>query len=129
RLGEEAAAAGGTVRCLLGNHDLLVLAVARFGDFETSSPRRSLREDWIANGGRERDVALLGSRHLDSLAGLPALTRHGTTLLAHCDSTLYLELGGSVDDVNEAVSSALAGDDIRSWQRLNGLFWRRNELR
>jgi hypothetical protein len=129
RLGEEAEAGGGAVRCLLGNHDLLLLAVARFGDFQTSSPRGSLREDWIANGGRERDVELLGERHLDWLAGLPALARHGTTLLAHCDSTLYLELGGSIEEVNEAVSSVLAGDEVRSWRRLNGLLWRRNELR
>lgn len=129
RLSVEAAAAGGRLECLLGNHDLLVLAVARFGDFETSSPSGSLREDWLANGGRERDLELLGERHLDWLASRPALGRQGTTLLAHCDSTLYVELGSTLDEVNEKVAAALAGDDLAAWNELNSRLWRRGELR
>ena len=53
RLEDEANVEGGSVRSLLGNHDLLLLAVARFGDFPTKSPRASARQDWKANGGRE----------------------------------------------------------------------------
>jgi hypothetical protein len=128
RLEREAEASGGAVCSLLGNHDLLLLAVARHGDFESRSPRRSIWADWTANGGLVRDVRQLTDDHLCWLARRPALGRHGSTLLAHCDSTLYLDLGGSLEAVNESVASTLAGDDTGAWADLDDGFWRRNEL-
>ncbi len=129
RLEREAEAAGGSVRSLLGNHDLLLLAVARFGDLETGGPRGSVRADWLANGGRLRDLEALTPESLAWLARRPALGAHGRTLLVHCDSTLYLELGDGLDEVNEHVAATLAGDDPAAWAELEQRLWRRNELR
>jgi hypothetical protein len=128
QLERDAETAGGAVRSLLGNHDLLLLGVARFGDLETRSARGSLREDWLRNGGRTRDVELLTGEHLDWIARRPALGRFGSTLLAHCDSTLYIELGDSIDDVNARVAATLAGADVRRLADLDNRLWRRNEL-
>jgi hypothetical protein len=128
RLDGESQAAGGAVHCLLGNHDLLLIAVARFGDFESRSPRASIRADWQANGGTARDLEHLTDEHVAWLARRPALGCRGSTLLVHCDSTLYLELGDGVEEVNEVAASTLAGDDASQWADLDDRLWRRNEL-
>jgi Calcineurin-like phosphoesterase len=127
-LQHDAQNAGGCVQSLLGNHDLLLLGVVRFGDLETKSARRSLRESWLGNGGRTRDVELLTGEHLEWMARRPALGRYGSTLLAHCDSTIYLELGDGLDAVNAHVAATLAGDDLGRWAELESRLWRRNEL-
>ena len=61
--------AEGAVRCLLGNHEALLLAVHRFGDEETSFPGTSFRDVWRANGGVESDLRALtdGARRVDHL--------------------------------------------------------------
>ena len=39
----------GAVRCLLGNHEVLLLSVVRFGAEETSIPGESFHEVWRRN--------------------------------------------------------------------------------
>ncbi len=57
RLQSEAALAGGQVAALLGNHDLLLLAVRRFGMYRTVGMSADFRENWQRNGGCETDLA------------------------------------------------------------------------
>ncbi|HEX3590553.1 MAG TPA: metallophosphoesterase [Pseudonocardiaceae bacterium] len=116
-LGEQAAAAGGSVRALLGNHEILTLGMHQFGDTEVPSDfgSRSFERSWQLNGGQEADQTSLTDRQLDWLAGLPVLARVDDYLLMHSDTVEYLGWGQSVDEINESVGQVLAGDDIVRW--------------
>ncbi|HEY6076343.1 MAG TPA: metallophosphoesterase, partial [Gaiella sp.] len=50
---------GGAVRCLLGNHEAMILAALRFGDEETSFGEQTFREIWTLNGGVDSDLDAL----------------------------------------------------------------------
>ena len=78
--------------------------------------------------GESMDLAALDEGQVEWLALRPALGREGSTLIMHCDSTLYLELGSSVEVVNQRVAVTLASDDPSAWAELEGRLWRRNEL-
>jgi Calcineurin-like phosphoesterase len=101
------AESGGAVRCLLGNHETLLLAVRRFGGEETSFPGMSFRDVWRANGGLESDLRGLTQEHVDWITSRPALAREGDVLLLHADTDAYLRYGATVEDVNETVSAVL----------------------
>jgi hypothetical protein len=118
----EAEGAGGAVRSLLGNHDLLILAVARFGASPRSAAGRLFRLNWEANGGRASDLARLTVEHAEWLAALPAMARVGDDLLVHADAPLYLRYGASIEEVNRAIRDVLTSDDPARWDRLFGEF-------
>jgi hypothetical protein len=101
----------GDVRCLLGNHELLLLAAWRFGDTPAGGPGGTFRAQWLANGGRHGDLERLTADHASWIAELPALAREGDTLLLHCDSDRYLRHGSSVREVVTAVARIVSGDD------------------
>ena len=128
RLQREAEAAGGSVQALLGNHDLLIAAVAQFGDFEVSGGLGRVRLDWLTNGGREHDLERLGEAHVEWLCRLPALARVDSTLLVHCDAVFYRDLGDSVEAANDAVRDTLLTGGTSDWDDLLGVFGRRFEL-
>ncbi len=117
RLQHEASGAGGFVGALLGNHDVILQEVMRFGNRESPGRKRQgrslgFRDMWLQNaGGRPEDLERLQPRHLEWLMNLPALAkvsdRLGDTLLMHADSTFYLEYGSSVQEVNATVRSLL----------------------
>jgi hypothetical protein len=115
RLQEEAAAAGGRIGALLGNHDVLILAVRRFGNRPALGPGGGFADNWRANGGQPDDLARLADRHIAWLAGLPALARCGDALIVHADSTLYLDYGPDIAAVNRTLGDLLAGDDLPAW--------------
>ena len=94
--------AAGNVRCLLGNHDALILAVARLADDAVDATGVSFREMWMMNGGSVRDLERLESRHLEWIERMPAVARDGEWLLLHADTDAYLGLGATPDAVNEA---------------------------
>jgi hypothetical protein len=121
----EAYAAGGTVQSLLGNHDLLICAVARFGSSPRSATGRLFRLNWEANGGRVSDLERLTAEHAHWLAALPAMVRVGNDLLVHADAPLYLRYGDSIEEVNRAIRDVLASDDSARWDRLFGEFCER----
>src|SRR5579883_3337615 len=73
RLQREAPAAGGQVACLLGNHELMMLAAYRFGRRSTGLSSSFITR-WKQNGGNRKDLAALTREHLDWLAQLPAMT-------------------------------------------------------
>ena len=117
RLGEQAADAGGSVRALLGNHEILTLGMHRFGDTEVPSDfgNRSFERSWRLNGGQETDQEKLTDRQLDWLSGLPVLARVDDYLLMHSDTVEYLGWGQTIEEINDSVTRILAGDDIVRW--------------
>ena len=62
RLQTEAAAAGGSVSSLLGNHEMLLLAAYRFGRRSTGLGSNFLTR-WKQNGGNRKDISGLTLRH------------------------------------------------------------------
>jgi Calcineurin-like phosphoesterase len=99
---------GGAVRCLLGNHEVLLLAVHRFAAEETSVPGQSFRDLWTLNGGVDGDLAALTPERVHWIASLPPLARDGDVLLVHADTPAYLGLGRTPDDVARVASAALS---------------------
>jgi hypothetical protein len=118
RLQQEAVAAGGWVELLVGNHDLLLLAAHHFGDAPSGGPGGTFREDWRLNGGVDADLAGLGETQIGWLSARPALLCAGGTLYLHGDTTLYENLGGSVEEVNAAFGALMAGRDLGLWDAL-----------
>jgi hypothetical protein len=97
----------GAVRCLLGNHEAMLLAVHRFGDEQTSFGQLSFRDVWLVNGGLESDLAGLTAEHVAWITSRPAVALEGDVLLLHADTDAYLGLGDTVEAVNLSVSKAL----------------------
>lgn len=118
RLEQESA---GAVRCLLGNHEVLLLSVLRFGGEETSIPGESFHDLWRRNGGVEADVRGLTPEHVSWIAALPPLALEGETLLLHADTTAYLALGHSVDAVARATRAVLAAGSADEIDELLGI--------
>jgi hypothetical protein len=116
-LSEQAEAAGGSVRALLGNHEILTLGMHRWGDTDVPSDfgSRSFERSWRLNGGQEADQEALREHHLQFLRGLPVLARVDDHLLMHSDTTEYFGWGDTVDEINASVRDVLAGDDIERW--------------
>ena len=127
RLGEEAEQAGGSVRAVLGNHEILTLGMHRWGDTEVPSEfgPRSFARSWQLNGGQDADQAALTEAHVTWLTGLPVLARVDDHLLMHSDTVEYFGWGETIDEINDAVRAVLAEDDLVGWWEC----WRRMTTR
>ena len=130
RLEQQAAGAGGAVRTLLGNHEILLLGVHRFGDTEV--PResdgfgpRSFARSWLVNGGQPEDQDELTSEHVEWLTTRPLVAHAADHLLLHSDTLEYLGWGEDAGQINRAVREILAGDDLKEWWEV----WRRMTTR
>lgn len=123
RLAEQAAEAGGVVDTLLGNHEILLLGMHRFGDTEVPSDfgPRNFARSWAMNGGRASDQEALTDKHIEWLSQRPAVTLLGDHLLMHSDTTEYLNWGSSIEEINTAVRDLLSGDELSEWWEC----WRR----
>ncbi|WP_405488190.1 metallophosphoesterase [Streptomyces sp. NBC_00096] len=120
RLADEAAAAGGRVGALLGNHEVQLLAAHRFGSAPVAGwdePDR-FRGGWTRFGGSEEDLRRLAPEHIDWILGLPAVELVDGHLLVHSDTARYLEFGSTVAEVNAAVAAALSSPDTAVWLEL-----------
>lgn len=114
-LQRQAAAAGGEVGCLLGNHELMLMTAhlntgrrLRLLDADRAGdPHTVFRERWLGNGGKSADSVRIERHHLAWIAGLPALAMVGEYLLMHSDTLGYREYGDSVDEVNAAVGAVM----------------------
>lgn len=114
-LQQQAAAAGGEVGCLLGNHELMLMTAhlntgrrLRLLDADRAGdPHTVFRERWLGNGGKSADSIRFEPRHLAWIAGLPAMAMVGEHLLMHADTLGYREYGDSVETVNAAVAAVL----------------------
>jgi len=117
RLSLAAAAAGGEVGALLGNHEAQLLAAWRFG----TTPVPGWDEPggfgggWARFGGRQEDMARLTREHVAWMAGLAAVAVVDDYLFVHSDTDRYLEFGGDVEAVNSAVAAALVCPDVVEW--------------
>lgn len=114
RLQSEASAAGGAVRCLAGNHDLLFMGVKRFAPGPGAG---ELLDTWLMNGGSPEEIRGLTDDQAAWMLSLPLIGREGDCILVHCDALFYKELGGSVEEVNEYFSGLLATDSPDEWWR------------
>jgi hypothetical protein len=114
-LQEQAAAAGGSVGCLLGNHELMLLTAhlstrrrLRLLDLDRSGdPHTVFRERWLGNGGKSADSLRLTDVHMAWIAGLPALAMVGEHLLMHADTLGYREYGETVEEINTAIGAVM----------------------
>lgn len=118
RLQREAAAAGGSAKTLIGNHDILLLAAFHFGDWPRKRRTESFAAIWERNGGNLEDLALLDGPQVAWLSNLPAMTHCGPYLLTHGDTMLYTRYGGSEAEVNESFRHILQTMDPVAWYRL-----------
>ncbi len=117
RLQAEAAAVGGQVACLLGNHELLFLAAYKFGRRSTGLSSNFITK-WLQNGGNRADLARLTKEHLLWLAELPPMALVADTLLIHADATFYTRYGHSVDEVNKTMGELLKRSNALAWEEL-----------
>ena len=124
RLQTEAAAAGGTVASLLGNHEMMLLAAYRFGRRSTGLGSNFLTR-WKQNGGNRKDIASLTLRHLDWMAHLPAMALVDDYLFMHADAPFYIKCGRTVDEVNAAFNKLLSRSDALAWEEMLEDFARR----
>jgi hypothetical protein len=115
RLQGEAAAAGGQVASLLGNHEMLIFAAYRFGRRSTGLGSNFISR-WKQNGGNKKDIASLTRTHLDWIAELPPMALVADRLLIHADNTLYLKHGRTVDEVNAAFKKLMRTSDALAWE-------------
>ena len=118
RLQDEADATGGRVDALIGNHEILALGMSRFGDRQVPSDfwnRRSFARSWVLNGGQMRDQQRLSDQHVAWLCGLDSVMLAGRDLLLHSDTTEYLRWGDTTTQINDAVRTVLASDDLEQW--------------
>lgn len=117
RLQHEAAAAGGQVASLIGNHEPLILAARRFGE-QPIGWGDTFASVWRRNGGDDATLARLTSAHVAWLSALPAMARVDDMLLMHADAAIYTSYGASVGAVNRAFQALLQSDDMAAWDRL-----------
>lgn len=125
RLQGEAAAAGGTVNVLLGNHDILLVAASPY--CAAAGPRATpvFQSNWRSNGGRARDLERLTAGHAAWLTSLPAMALVQDHLLIHADALIYADYGASVAQVNQTITRMLHSRDPIVWDRLFGDFCQR----
>ncbi len=124
RLQAEAAAAGGSVASLLGNHEMMLLAAYRFGRRSTGLGSNFLSR-WKQNGGNRKDIAGLTLRHLDWMAHLPAMALVDDYLFMHADAPFYIKCGRTVGEVNAAFNKLLSRSDALAWEEMLEEFARR----
>ena len=121
----QAAAAGGRVRALIGNHDVLILAAQRFGERPSGGPGGTFLSGWRHNGGEESDLTRLTPERATWLRALPAMALDGGRLLIHADATFYQVYGRSVAAVNDHFRAILHSGDAKAWDLLLDYFSQR----
>ncbi|HEV1998740.1 MAG TPA: metallophosphoesterase [Candidatus Dormibacteraeota bacterium] len=96
---------------LLGNHDALILGVV--AEVQRAADGGRSTESWLWNGGKKEDLDRLMAdpEAIEWLKQRPAMTMVGSTLVQHCDSPVYINYGGSVDEVNRAFAVRVASGD------------------
>jgi hypothetical protein len=116
-LQRQAEAAGGRVGVVLGNHEVLALAMHRFRELSLTGDHRAvgLALTWHRNGGRLKDQEALTDDHVEWLAELPAMIVVDGHLMMHSDTAEYLHYGDDVASINAAVTEVLLGDDLDAW--------------
>ncbi|MEV6968185.1 metallophosphoesterase [Hamadaea sp. NPDC051192] len=123
----QAAAAGGEVGCVLGNHDLLIYGSRYIPDAPITA-ERTIIQSWALNGGQSTDLEGLTDAQLAWLAALPAVALVDDNLLIHADTTAYLEFGDTIEEINAAVRQMMADRDPATFGVQMRLIFRRFEF-
>lgn len=111
-LQQQAADAGGAVRAIMGNHEVLFLSAHRFQNI------KKFRMSWKRNGGQESDMALVSPQQLAWLRSLPAMAHVEDRLLIHADAVFYRHYGTTEAQVNQAIQAVVHSDDPEDWELL-----------
>ncbi len=135
KLQNQAFSAGGQVKALIGNHDLMLLSVYHFGHahkqllnaHHTGQKVRMEITDfftagWLRNGGAVADFARLSGKHVAWLSHLQALAQIDGKILAHADSVLYQRYGDSISSVNAHFYNLLNNGTIDDWLQMLDAF-------
>jgi hypothetical protein len=108
----------GGAGCLVGNHEVLLLGALLLGAVPLGRNRETYFEVWEYNGGRLADLRGLTAEHLEWLNRRPAVAVEGDWALLHADTARYLELGSTVDEINDRTTDALLAADPDEFRRL-----------
>lgn len=127
RLQEEAAAAGGEVGCVIGNHDLLLMG-SRYVPESLVTEQRTIIQVWALNGGHDEDLSGLDEARTHWLAGLPAVALVDDHLLIHADTLAYLEFGKTIDEINDTVRGFMKERDPETFGYHTRMLFRRFEF-
>lgn len=122
RLQRQAAAAGGMVDTLLGNHDVVLLGATRLGDRQAPGANKTFRQIWRESGGVPEDLDRLTDAHVAWLCGRPVMAHEGDCLLLHADAPFYAHHGGSIAETNAAIAAIVQGEEPARWARLLEVF-------
>lgn len=136
RLQQQATEAGGSIHALLGNHDLLLLAVYRFGNARallrhlpdearlTHIPAQAdiFTRAWLRNGGILNDLRQLNAQHIRWISALPLMAHANEALLIHADASFYRDYGASAAEVNATIRQIIRTGNITDWNRLLNAF-------
>lgn len=114
----QAAAAGGCVGALCGNHDAMLLAADRYGSLPAGSAGMSFFSDWLRNGGNIQDLDNLETFHVNWLARLPAMALVEDLLLVHADAMFYCNYGETLEAVNQLFATILQHGTPQAFDRL-----------
>lgn len=113
-LQEQAARVGGKVQTILGNHELMLLCAARFGQ-ESLDSGLTVMDQWVLWGGIQSDLEGLSEKHIHWLESLPLLDRHGSTLMMHADAMMYVNYGHSIEEVNHSFRQLINEGSLEKW--------------
>ena len=113
RLQQEAPATGGTVGCLLGNHEVMMLAAhAQPNAPFPGTAGATFRSHLLASGHvLPGDLDGLTAAQITWLRTLPTMVRSGDYLLFHADCEMYYAYGPTTAAVNSAVTAVLIRND------------------
>lgn len=116
RLSTQATAAGGAVHSLVGNHEIMLLGVHKFGVEPVPDwGDHTFAGVWLRNGGQAHDQSRLGPAHVEFLQTADAVALSAGHLLLHADTAGYLRYGSTVAEINATVRTILAGDNLTDW--------------
>ncbi|WP_158299822.1 metallophosphoesterase [Glycomyces paridis] len=126
-----AAAEGGLVDTLIGNHEVLVLGSRRFGDVaftDVDGQDRQFLHWWVLNGGFEDELGDLTEDEVSWLESRRAVHVEGRSLLVHADTESYLGYGRTEESVNAAIRAIMSSDEPEEWWQLFRELTRRHEF-
>lgn len=120
---QQASDAGGVVASVLGNHEVLALGFRGLREALSygatpAGESQGFAMSWSLNGGQLHDQDRLTPEMAAWMRQLPAIARIGDDVLMHADTMEYLKWGDAVDSINQAIATALSGDDLEAGWRL-----------
>jgi len=114
KIQKQANQAGGSVQCLLGNHELMFLAMMKFRD--ELAYGKKIQQQWLLWGGQQDEITRITDQHIEWLCRLPAMALVEDRLLIHGDNLSYVNYGNTISQVNQFFFDLVESDDFGLWQ-------------